>query len=129
MDGFRKNSKKVRGENKMKNNMKTIKAKAILVMMIALTVLSTTTVNADGINQDAFNNWVNSYLDPATNILFGLIPAVLVIYLLVKAIDWFKKDASGEQTQTYWSTVTKGVTVAVVALSINIILKIVSINI
>ena len=61
--------------------------------------------------------------------MFGLIPVVLVIYLLIKAIDWFKKDASGEQTQSYWSTVAKGVTVGVVALSINIILKIVSINI
>ena len=107
----------------MINKIKTIKTTTLLTLYISITAFSTLAVSAEGIDQGAFNTWIKSYLDPATNILFGLIPVVLVIYLLIKAIDWFKKDASGEQTQSYWSTV------GVVALSINIILKIVSINI
>lgn len=113
----------------MINKIKTIKTAALLTICSSITAFSTLAVSAEGIDQSAFDTWIKSYLDPATNILFGLIPVVLVIYLLIKAIDWFKKDASGEQTQSYWSTVAKGVTVGVVALSINIILKIVSINI
>ena len=113
----------------MINKIKTIKTTALLTICSSITAFSTLAVSAEGIDQGAFNTWIKSYLDPATNILFGLIPVVLVIYLLIKAIDWFKKDASGEQTQSYCSTVAKGVTVGVVALSINIILKIVSINI
>ena len=96
----------------------------ILVCMMELMTLQT---HADGVNEAEWWNWLNSYLAPATRIMYGIIPLALVIYLLLKAVDWFKKDAQGEQVPSYWSTVSKGVTVAIVAVSINTILKIVSI--
>ena len=106
------------------NRTKMIIKTTILVCMMELMTLQT---HADGVNEAEWWNWFNSYLATATRIMYGIIPLALVIYLLLKAVDWFKKDAQGEQVPSYWSTVSKGVTVAIVAVSINTILKIVSI--
>jgi hypothetical protein len=88
----------------------------------------TLVAHAEGINEAEFWNWINSYLNPLTNILFGVIPVSLVIYLLLKALEWYKNEQNGEQQPRYAVTVSKGIQVAIIAMSINVILKIVSIS-
>lgn len=110
------------------NQLKGIITTIVFMIMMKLASIKVFAEGEEsGVNEQAWWDWINSYLDPGTRILYGVIPVALVIYLLLKAIDWFKKDAQGEQVSSYWSTVSKGVTVAIVAVSINTILKIVSI--
>ena len=52
----------------MINKIKTIKTTALLTLCSSITAFSTLAVSAEGIDQSAFNTWIKSYLDPATNI-------------------------------------------------------------
>ncbi len=98
--------------------------------MVAITALVTNTnpVAAAGLDTSQFKSWVSSYLDPLERVLLWVIPVVLGIYLLVKAIQWFSREAEGGQQPSYWSTVSKAVIVGVIAESIDIILTMFSIT-
>lgn len=85
--------------------------------------LNNTPISA-AIDTSALQNWVTGYLDPIKTLLLFLIPIVLAIYLLVKAFEWWQKEAEGENPRPYWVTVKKGVIVGIIAMSIDILLVI-----
>lgn len=93
-----------------------------------LTFLATTPVYASGVNQSELENWVKGYLDPLSSALMVFVPIVFVIYALVKAVQWFKKESEGGQQMPYLSSITNGIIVAIVAMSISTIMKIFSLS-
>lgn len=76
------------------------------------------------LDQTALQSWIDSYIDPLKNILLVVIPVLLGIYLLVKAAEWWQKEAEGENPRPYWVTVKKGIIVGVIAMSVDVLLVI-----
>lgn len=76
------------------------------------------------LDQTALQTWIDSYIDPVKNILLIVIPVLLAIYLLFKAVEWWQKEAEGENPRPYWVTVKKGVIVGVIAMSVDVLLVI-----
>lgn len=82
------------------------------------------TLVSSAVDTAALQNWITSYLDPVKTILLFVIPIILAIYLILKAIEWWQKEAEGENPRPYWVTVKKGVIVGIIAMSVDILLVI-----
>ena len=108
---------------------KTITKTLITINTVFTIALSQFITAYAAIDEGALENWANGYIGPIKRVLLWLIPAGTGIYCLVKAITWWRKDVESDgQGQSYWATVTKGVTVGVIAWSIDIILSILGIG-
>lgn len=82
------------------------------------------TLVSSAVDTAALQNWITGYLDPVKTILLFVIPIILAIYLILKAIEWWQKEAEGENPHPYWVTVKKGVIVGIIAMSVDILLVI-----
>lgn len=82
------------------------------------------TLVSSAVDTAALQNWITGYLDPVKTILLFVIPIILAIYLILKAIEWWQKEAEGENPRPYWVTVKKGVIVGIIAMSVDILLVI-----
>ena len=81
------------------------------------------------VDEGALKTFAEGYIGPLKRFLLWMIPLCVAIYCLIKAIDWWRKDVESDgQTKSYWATVTKGVTVGVIAWSIDLILTILGIG-
>lgn len=108
--------------------IKNVKNKVLVLIGACIPLLNMTTVHAEGLNTGELRNWVSSYLDPLESTLLWVIPVTLGIYLLVKAIHWWSKEAEEGNEKTYWVTVKNGIIVGVIAESIDLLLSMFSIS-
>lgn len=81
------------------------------------------------VDETALKEFAEAYIGPLKRFLLWMIPLGVAIYCLIKAIDWWRKDVENDgQGKSYWATVTKGVTVGIIAWSIDLILTILGIG-
>lgn len=81
------------------------------------------------VDEEALQTFAEGYIGPLKRFLLWMIPLGVAIYCLIKAIDWWRKDVESDgQGKSYWATVTKGITVGVIAWSIDLILTILGIG-
>ncbi len=116
------------GKDKKMKRMKNVKNKVLVLIGACIPLLNMTTVHAEGLNTGELRNWVSSYLDPLESTLLWVIPVTLGIYLLVKAIHWWSKEAEEGNEKPYWVTVKNGIIVGVIAESIDLLLSMFSIS-
>ena len=108
--------------------IKNVKNKVLVLIGACIPLLNMTTVHAEGLNTGELRNRVSSYLDPLESTLLWVIPVTLGIYLLVKAIHWWSKEAEEGNEKPYWVTVKNGIIVGVIAESIDLLLSMFSIS-
>ena len=81
------------------------------------------------VDETALKEFAEGYIGPLKRFLLWMIPLGVAVYCLIKAIDWWRKDVESDgQSKSYWATVTKGVTVGIIAWSIDLILTILGIG-